>query len=145
MTDPIDIETQQVKMTTPKLVALIAAVAGSLFGAGIGYAHLATEDYVDKRAKTVDEQLMKLATAQTEAIAVVTILAGRADKHDKDIGTLVKLAKISFVEQVDEREARTKRARRRPRSAKSRHVAQLLKLDPDDPMAGLELLEATTP
>ncbi len=142
MAEPIDLETQRLGITTPKLFALMGAVACALFCSGMAYSQLATEDYVDTRAKTVDGQLMELAKAQTASSEQITALGARDDTHEKDIGTIVKLVKIQFVEQVDEREARGPRARRRPRSAKSRRVAELLQLDPDDPMAGLELLEA---
>jgi hypothetical protein len=139
MANHIDIETQRLGITTPKFFVIISIVAGSLFGAGMAYSQLATKSFVVKRVKTVDSQLITLVDAQTETTHQMATLARRADSHDKHIHTIVKLVKIQFVEQVDERERRTTR----PRSAKSRHVAKLLQVDPDDPMAGLELLEST--
>ncbi len=139
MAKHIDIETQRLGITTPKFFAIIGIVAGSLFGAGMAYSQLATKSYVTKKAKTVNSQLIQLADAQTATTQQMATLARRADSHDKHIHTIVKLVKIQFVEQVDERARRA----RRPRSAKSRHVAKLLQVDPDDPMAGLELLEIT--
>ncbi len=126
-----------------KVLTIIGMVAGSLFGAGMAYSQLAGKDYVDTRVKTFDQQMIELAKAQTTTANQVGTLANRADKTDKDMDTIVKLVKIQFIEQVDERESRSSRVRKRPRSAKSRRVAELLQVDPDDPMAGIELLEAT--
>lgn len=150
MSDPIDLETHVIPLEPRKfglsggsMMAIVAVICGSLFGAGAATSQLASEDYVDKKAATLDAALLKLADAQIATVQVVGTLATRQDGTDKSMKTMGRLMKIQFIDHIDMQEARSPRAKRRPRSAKSRHIARLLQLDPDNPMAGLELLEAT--
>lgn len=136
--DTMDGETQKVAFTIPKIIGFAVLSSGMVFGAGVGYSQLATVSSVDKKVSKLDAKLLKIAEAQAKTAEQMNTMASANQASDKSLRTLAKLVKIQFVEQVDNQ------ARRRPRkrSAKSEYAAKVLNVNPDNPLEGIELLEA---
>jgi len=133
---PIDLAKQKVALTFPKLIGGAAAIAVAV----VAYTQLATRDYVDKKHADVTAKLGTLADAQTESAEQIKSLAESAEKQKKQMGLVVRLVSAQYVDRVDAEEHPRPR-QSRPRSARAVSVARSLKLDPDDPLAGLELTE----
>lgn len=133
---PIDFTKQKWAVTGPKLIG--AAVTLLIMGAA--YTQLAPKSYVDETTKATDLKLAALAEAQTATAEQVKSLAESTVKTDKRMDLVVRLVKLQYIEHVDAEESRPKR-RKKPRSSKAKRIAKALQIDPDDPLAGLELLE----
>ncbi len=133
---PIELGKQLFATTLPKYVALIVLCCT----ATLGYTQVATTEYVDAADTATDKKIAALAEAQTATAAQVKSLAESTAKTDKRMNLIVRLVKIQYIEHVDAEEALPKRQRNRPRSSKAKRIAAALQIDPDDPLAGLELL-----
>lgn len=134
-----DLSTGRVGATLPQLVAAVMM----LFAGFVAYTELATKGFVNEKHRDVTGKIGQLADAQTASANQVRILAEQNAKTDKRMGLIVRLVSAAYVEQVDVQEGspRRRRSSGAPRSRKADAVAKALKVDPDDPLAGLELTE----
>ena len=130
---PIDFINQKWALTGPRLIG--AAVTLLIMGAA--YTQLAPKSYVDETAKATDLKLAALAEAQTKTAKQVELLAKSTEKTDKRMDLIVRLVSAQYIEHVDITESRR---RKKPRSSKAKRMAIALQIDPDDPLAGMELL-----
>lgn len=134
---PIDFIKQKWAVTGPRLIG--AALTLLLMGAA--YTQLAPKSYVDETAKATDLKLATLAEAQTATAAQVKSLAESTTKTDKRMNLIGRLVSAQYIDHVDAEEARPRGQRNKPRSSKAKRMAAALQIDPDDPLAGLELVE----
>lgn len=132
----IPMETQKWAFTMPKFIAIIGSTCTAVAIATAAYTQLATEAYVDNKHAAVTAQIEALATAQKETTRTMNRLAEERADTDRRLGLVVKLVSAQYIEQVDQTEGRD----RKPMSARAREAAKLLKVDPDDPLAGVELI-----
>lgn len=135
---PIDLIKQKWAVTGPRLIG--AAVTLLLMGAA--YTQMAPKSYVDATAKATDLKIAALAEAQTATAAQVKSLAESTAKTDKRMNLVVRLVSAQYIDHVDAEESAPRRQRNRPRSSKAKRMAAALQIDPDDPLAGLELVES---
>lgn len=138
----IDWQKQRFGVTGPGLFAGATMLAISV----VAYTQLATESYVNVKHTEVTASMAKQAEANADTAEQVKALAEHQAKTNKRMGLVVRLVSAQYIAQVDEGEQPHHRARRsggppRPRSAKANRVAKALQIDPDDPLAGLELTE----
>ncbi len=135
---PIDFNKQKWAMTGPKLIG--AAVTLLIMGAA--YTQLAPKSYVDETAKSTDLKIGALADAQTETAEQVKSLAESIAKTDNRMNLVVRLVSAQYIDHVDAEESAPRRQRNKPRSNRAKRMAKALQIDPDDPLAGLELLQS---
>ena len=127
----IDAEKQKVAFTMPKLAALMVAVAIGT----IAYTQLATVHYVDEKHAAVMQTVNELASSQTNTQDQIGEMAETQKRQDRRLKLLVKLTAAQYLQTADERPARDS-----TRAKDVRKVAKALNMDPDDPLAGVELL-----
>lgn len=134
---PIDLIKQKWAMTGPRIIG--GAVTLLLMGAA--YTQLAPKSYVDENTKATDAKIAALADAQAKTAEQVKSLAESTKKTDKRMNLIARLVAVQYIDHVDAEESRPKRQRKKPRSSKANRMAKALQIDPDDPLAGLELVE----
>lgn len=131
----IDIESQKFALTGPKMFGGATLIAAAV----VAYTQLATVSYVDAKHAEVQETVDSLATNQAETHNQIADLAKSHERQAKRMKLLVKLSAAQYLESMDEGD---RRRGRHPRSSKARKLAEALQLDPNDPLAGIELTEA---
>ena len=126
----IDLGKQLLATTLPKYLtggAVIVALT-------IGWTEVATTSDVDAKFTT-------LAEAQTVTAKQVQTLADAQKKTDGRMKLIVRLVSAQYVEHVDAEEHRTSGRHSQVMSRKAKRVAAALQVDPNDPLAGLELFD----
>ena len=134
----IDAGKTKIALAGPQLIW----AAGVVAMCSVGWTQLAPRAYVDENTKATDAKIAALATAQLQSVEQIKGLEEASAKQHKRMGLVVRLVSAQYVDRIDEAEAppaRGRRASKPPRSAKAKRVARALQLDPDDPLAGLEL------
>ncbi len=134
-TTAIDIEKQKFAMTMPRMAIMFTAVAIC----SVAYTQLATRSYVDEKHDAVVATMGALAKSQQTAQDQMDQSAKARKEDTKKLKLLVRLTSVMYMEHLDEAESKPKH-RRPQRSAKARKIAAALQMDPDDPLAGVELL-----
>lgn len=117
-----------------------------LFGAFVAYNELATKSYVNAKHDDVTAKIDALTNAQAESAKQIGALADQNSKTNKRMGLVVRLVSAQYIDSVDDDERDSQPNRRRSggrsqRSHKANTIARALKVDPDDPLAGIELTE----
>lgn len=133
---PIALETQGVTWTIPRIASAFVAVTVASAIAGMAYAQLATVKYVNAKHAEVSAQIAALADAQSTTSDHIAEMAGQKEDSDRRMRLLVRLVSAQYIEQVNEAGET-----HRPRSTRARRAADLLQVDPDDPLAGLEIVD----
>ncbi|NRA02901.1 MAG: hypothetical protein HRU00_09900 [Myxococcales bacterium] len=132
----IDFENVKWGMTGPKYIAAACA----LLAIGAGYTRIATTEYVDDSAIAINKTVATLAESQMVNAKAIADLTADTQKQKKQMGIVVRLVTAQYLEAAEADAPRARRSSRsRPANKGRAAVAKALQLDPDDPLAGLEL------